>query len=119
MFQPESPEHRAYLQDIADKAFAQFKGVVAKGRTGRLKKPLAEIANGKIYVAEDAKTLGLIDDVGYLHDAWQHAATQRNLATLRQDGVTIDQVGIKATNENTLGRGVALLFVYSLGLGVP
>ena len=80
MFQPESAEHRAYLQDIADKAFAQFKGVVAKGRTGRLKKPLAEIANGKIYVAEDAKTLGLIDDVGYLHDAWQHAATQAKLS---------------------------------------
>ncbi|MEO6436628.1 MAG: signal peptide peptidase SppA, partial [Tepidisphaeraceae bacterium] len=80
MFQAELPEHRKYLQDIADKAFAQFKGVVDTGRKGKLKKPLAEIANGKIYVAEDAKALGLIDDVGYLHDAYDYAATQAGLS---------------------------------------
>ena len=80
MFRPESPEERAYLQGIADKAFAQFKGVVSKGRTGRLKKPLVEIANGKIFMADDAKALGLVDDVGYLHDAYKHAATKAGLS---------------------------------------
>ena len=80
MFQPEAPEHRAYLQDIADKAFAMFKDVVAKGRQGKLKKPLAEIANGKIYVAADAQALGLVDEVGYLQDAYQYAAKKASLS---------------------------------------
>jgi protease-4 len=80
MFQPERAEDRAYLQDIADKAFTQFKDVVAKGRQGKLRKPLSEIANGKIYVAADAKLLGLVDDVGYLHDAYEYAARQANLS---------------------------------------
>src|SRR5688500_2764231 len=79
MFRAEKPEDRAYIQDIADKAFAQFKDVVAKGRQSKLKKPMAEIANGKIYMAADAEALGLIDKVGYLHDAYDHAATQAKL----------------------------------------
>ena len=83
MFRPEQPEERAYLQDIADKAFAQFKGVVQKGRAGKSNfdpKKLGEIANGKIYMADDARKLGLIDDVGYLHDAWEHAAATAGLS---------------------------------------
>ena len=79
MFQAENTEHRKYIQDIADKAFAQFKDVVAKGRQSKLKKPLADIANGKIYLAADAEALGLIDKVGYLQDAYDHAATQAKL----------------------------------------
>jgi protease-4 len=79
MFRAENAEHRAYIQDIADKAFAQFKDVVAKGRQSKLKKPLADIANGKIYMAADAEALGLIDKVGYLQDAYDHAATQAKL----------------------------------------
>jgi protease-4 len=83
MFRPEKPEDRAYLQDIADKAFAQFKGVVKKGRTGKSKfdpAKLGEIANGKIYMADDAKALGLVDDIGYLQDAYKHAATQAGVS---------------------------------------
>ena len=79
MFRAEKPEDRAYIQDIADKAFAQFKDVVAKGRQSKLKKPLAEIANGKIYMAADAAALGLVDKVGYLQDAFDHAASQAKL----------------------------------------
>jgi protease-4 len=80
MFQPEAPEQRAYLQDIADKAFAMFKDVVAKGRQGKLKKPLADIATGKIYTAADAQALGLVDDIGYLQDAYQYAAKKAGLS---------------------------------------
>ncbi len=82
MFQPETPEARAYLQDIADKAFAQFKSVVRTGRTGHtnFKTPeLDNIANGKIYTAEDAKKIGLIDDIGYQQDAYEYAAKKAGL----------------------------------------
>lgn len=80
MFKPETPEERAYLQDIADKAFAMFKGVVATGRKGKLTKPLSEIANGKIYTAADAQALGLVDKIGYLRDACQYAAKTAGLS---------------------------------------
>jgi protease-4 len=79
MFRAENAEHRAYIQDIADKAFAQFKDVVAKGRQSKLTKPLPDIANGKIYMAADAHTLGLVDKIGYLQDAYDYAATQAKL----------------------------------------
>jgi protease-4 len=73
-------EQRAYIQDLADKAFAQFKGVIMTGRAGKLKKPLAEIANGKVYIAGDAKDLGLVDDIGYLADACDYAAKKASLS---------------------------------------
>jgi len=79
MFKAEKPEDRAYLQDIADKAFAQFKDVVATGRGTKLTKPLKEIANGKIYVAADAKTLGLIDDIKYPEEVYDIAAKKAGL----------------------------------------
>ena len=82
MFRPETPEHRAYIQDIADKAFAQFKDVVSQGRTGKGKfdpKKLDQVANGKIYMAADAVANGLIDKVGYLQDAYDYAAQQAKL----------------------------------------
>ena len=83
MFRPEDPKDRAYLQDIADKAFAQFKAVVKQGRSGHAKfdvKKLDEVANGKIYMTEDAVALGLVDEKGYLHDACEYAATKAGLS---------------------------------------
>lgn len=79
MLKPETPEQRAYIQDIADKSFAQFKDVIAKGRGSKLTKPMPDIANGKIYMAADAKALGLVDNIGYLQDAWEYAATKAGL----------------------------------------
>lgn len=74
MFQPEDPEDVAYFQSIIDKSFVQFKDVVKNGRAGKLTKPIEEIANGKIYLGRDAQALGLVDDIGYLEDAYTHAA---------------------------------------------
>lgn len=82
MFKPESPRDVAYIQDIADKAFAQFKDVVQKGRGKKLTKPLDEIANGKIYLADDAKALGLIDQVDYAEAAYIYAGLGLNNPTV-------------------------------------
>lgn len=74
MFKPENPADVAYFQEIIDKSFVQFKNVVRNGRGKKLTKPLDEIANGKIYLGPDALELGLVDQVGYLQDAYLHAA---------------------------------------------
>ena len=75
MFKPEDPEDLKYFQDIIDKSFVQFKTIVQNGRGKKLTQPLDQIANGKIYLGPDALALGLIDKIGYLEDAYLHAAS--------------------------------------------
>ena len=73
MFKPENPDEVKYFQSIIDKSFDQFKAVVKNGRGPKLTKPLDQIANGQIYLGNDALALGLIDKVGYAKDAYAHA----------------------------------------------
>lgn len=82
MFHPQSARDDAYLQDIADSAFVQFKQVVQTGRTNKLKQPIDEIANGKAYTAHQAFDLGLVDEIdnnGYLDAAVKWASAQAGL----------------------------------------
>jgi len=68
LFKSDTPAQRAYLQDLADGAFAVFKKVVADGR--KLDPATVDqIANGKVYSGEDAAKLKLVDAVGYEQDA--------------------------------------------------
>jgi ClpP class serine protease len=55
---------------------------VRTGRTGHTNFKTSEldaIANGKIYTADDAKKIGLIDDIGYSQDAYEYAAKKAGL----------------------------------------
>ena len=79
-FRPESPEEKTYMQELADSAFTQFKKVVSQGRSSKLKANIEDIANGKVYTAEDALTLGLIDQIGYLDDAQGFAKASAGLS---------------------------------------
>jgi protease IV len=79
-FRPETPEEKAYMQQLADSAFVQFKKVVSQGRSSKLKGDIEQIANGKVYTADNALALGLIDQIGYLSDAEAAAQTQAGLS---------------------------------------
>ncbi len=79
MFKPEDPLERAYFQSIADAMFEQFKTVIVEGRGSRFQGDIDAVANGKVYVAKEAKELTLIDDIGYLNDAWNWAAQKASL----------------------------------------
>ncbi len=85
---------RKHLQELLDKFQAKFEDVVRSGRGERLKtRPVSytmrigegeeakELAiretaplNGKIYLSEEAKEFGLIDEIGYLSQAVDLAA---------------------------------------------
>ncbi len=82
MFKPEKPEETAYIQGIADQAFAQFKAVVVAGRAGKLVGKIDNIANGKVYTANEAKSLGLVDAIGYADDAYAYAASKAGLTKM-------------------------------------
>jgi len=73
-YQPKQEQDRKYLQNLADHAFKRFKDVVSAGRGTRLTGKIDDLANGKVYVASEAKDAGLIDAIGYPRDAYAYAA---------------------------------------------
>lgn len=80
-FAPVSDKDQEYLQGIADAAFARFKHVVQTGRQGHTNfSNVDEVANGKVYVAQDALDHGLVDEVGYLDAAWRWCASTAKLS---------------------------------------
>ena len=94
---------RVHLQKMLDKAQERFEEVVSDGRGIKLKLsqvryhiqvsrggrtetvPHTETApfNGKIYLAEDARDIGLVDRIGYQNDAIDRAASLANLSDPR------------------------------------
>lgn len=86
MLKSEDEVETRYFQGLIDNAFARFKTVIKQGRGAKLaKKPeelaakVDELANGKVYMADESLALGLIDQIGYLDDACQFAASSASL----------------------------------------
>jgi protease-4 len=71
-----SPEERKHLQGWMDEIYDVFKGHVTTIRGARLKKPLDEMAGGRVYTGAQALELGLVDKLGTLQDAIKFAATE-------------------------------------------
>jgi protease-4 len=82
MFSPTSdysPAEWARFQSWLDRVYADFTTKVAQGR----KLPPArvlEIAKGRIWTGEDAKQLGLVDELGGLHTALRLAKEAAGIA---------------------------------------
>jgi len=78
-FQPENERDKKYLQALADAAFGQFKQVVKDGRGKKLTATPEELFSGRVFVAQEAKDAGLVDDIGYPFDAYAYAARTAGL----------------------------------------
>jgi signal peptide peptidase SppA len=61
--EPLSDEAREHMQSIVDDAYALFVGDVARGRAISPSRVRAEYGEGRVLVAKDAKTAGMIDRV--------------------------------------------------------
>lgn len=84
-FRVTTEEERKILQDLTDELGRRFLDLVQENR--RLsKKELAGVATARIYLADEALQLRLIDQVGYLSDAVSKA---KNLAGLSPDAKVI------------------------------
>jgi protease-4 len=64
-----SEQEKEILQQIIDKFYEQFLTVVGKGRPELDSDKLRGLADGRVFTAEQAKALGLIDRIGYADDA--------------------------------------------------
>jgi protease-4 len=64
-----SETDRAIFQGMIDAMYARFLDVVAAGRSRIDPQRLKQLADGRVYLAPQAREEGLIDEVGTLHDA--------------------------------------------------
>lgn len=71
-----TPEQRERMQAWMDEIYGVFKGHVVKARGDKLKKPIDELAGGRVYTGRQALELGLVDKIGTLADAVKFAAEQ-------------------------------------------
>ncbi len=67
-FREMTPEEKKIMQEVLDDVHRQFIQAVADGRKLDRAK-VAEIADGRIFTGEQAKNLGLVDQMGNLQDA--------------------------------------------------
>jgi protease-4 len=72
-FREMTPEERQLLQEMIDTVHQQFVKAVAEGRKLPVEKVMA-IADGRVFAGEQAKGLGLVDELGNLEDTIQLAA---------------------------------------------
>jgi protease-4 len=83
----EKAEERKLLQELVDESFQRFKEIVLRGRP-KLKEDdatLAEATTGRIFTADQAQKLKLIDKKGFLDAAIERAAelAGRELSSVR------------------------------------
>jgi len=63
-----SPEERAIFQEVIDRLYGRFVALIVRER--RLDEArVRAFADGRIYTAAEAVSLGLVDQIGYLEDA--------------------------------------------------
>jgi protease-4 len=77
-----TPEERAIMQGMVNQFYGRFVEVVANGR-GLPVERVRQIADGRVYSAQEAKELGLIDEVGYLEDAIREARGRAGICDAR------------------------------------
>lgn len=87
LFKDPTEEQLKVLQEYIDEGYSRFVRRVAKGRNMKESR-VRQIAEGRVYCAEQALQLKLIDELGSLDNAVEYAA---KLATLKTDkyGVAI------------------------------
>ena len=76
---PFNDDERELLERYMRTVYEVFKGHVAKGRGDKLAKPLEDMAGGRVYTGKQALDLGLVDEMGGLHDAVTYAAAKASL----------------------------------------
>jgi protease IV len=70
---------RARMRVFMDDVYAAFKKHVTEIRGSRLKKPIDELAGGRVFTGKQALELGLVDRLGTMSDAVAFAADQAKI----------------------------------------
>ncbi|MBI3604300.1 MAG: signal peptide peptidase SppA, partial [Nitrospirae bacterium] len=104
-FRALTPDEQKIFQNVIDDMYRQFLSIVGKGRANLTADQIRAAADGRIYTAEQAKALGLVDDIGYLSDA---IAAAKKAAKLDKAQVVIyHQAGDFKSTIYSMGNGGA------------
>jgi protease-4 len=68
-----TPEERQILQGVIDSLYERFVRVVAENRSTLDEAQVRQLADGRVYTAQQAREAGLIDHIGYLDEAVEAA----------------------------------------------
>lgn len=82
-FRKRTAEEEAIMAALLDDFFARFVSIVEDSRTGITPESMETITDGRIFTANQALELGLIDDIGYLEDAVETAGREAGLVEAR------------------------------------
>jgi protease-4 len=74
-----SAAERQKMQAFMDEIYGVFKAHVVANRGKKLKKPIDELAGGRVFTGKQALELGLVDRLGSLEDALRCLAKQAKL----------------------------------------
>lgn len=81
-FRPVNPDELGILQDLVDSMYARFANIVQEGR-GFDDAALKQIADGRIFTADEALEKGMIDAIGYWDDVVEQAAEVMGVPAVR------------------------------------
>lgn len=70
---PMTPEEKAYIEGMVKQVYERFLGIVAFSRQLDADKLRNTIADGRILTGKDAKEAHLVDQIGYIEDAYEKA----------------------------------------------
>ncbi len=84
-FRAATAQEKQLIQEMTDKLARRFLDLVSQHRHIDAKE-MAEIASAKVYLADEAQRMGLVDRIGYLSDAVDEA---RRLAGLDKDAKVV------------------------------
>lgn len=82
-FRPMTEEERRIFQGVIDSFYERFLTVIREGRQNLTAEQIRSLADGRIYSGEQAKQLGLVDQIGYLDDAIKLAKQEAGLKEAR------------------------------------
>jgi protease-4 len=77
---PITPEEAEIMQGIIDDTYGQFVQAVANGR-GLTVDQVRKLADGRVYTGAQAKQIGLVDELGGLHEAVALAGSLAGIAS--------------------------------------
>jgi protease-4 len=81
-FRPMTPDERALFQGIIDDMYGRFVRLLAESRH-QPEPQVRAFADGRVYTAEQALALGLVDRIGYLDDVMGMARAAAKVETAR------------------------------------
>lgn len=88
---PMTPEEKAYVEQMVQQVYGRFLTIVADARKVPADELRDGLADGRILTGKDAKEAGLVDQLGYIEDAYDKA---RELADAPGAGVIRYEAGL-------------------------